>query len=82
MDPDSVWLDYYKGQMYYYQDTTGAWKWVHPDLYAEALNDRWFDTGHWVMDSLAPEGVRYIPFDLDAYLEDVANSPNHQSDLY
>jgi len=82
MDPDTVWLDYYKDQMYYYQDSLGVWGWLSPELHVEALNDRWFDTGCWVVDSLAPDSVRYIPFDLDAYLEDVANSPNHQSDLY
>ncbi len=82
LNPDSVWLDYYKKEMYYYQDSSGTWRWVSPELHAEALNDRWFDTGHWIVDYSAPESVRYVPFDLDAYLEDVANSPNHQSDLY
>lgn len=46
-----------------------------------AYNRRWYDTGFWEVNDDSTD-IFYELFDLDGYLWDVANTPEHRSDKY
>jgi outer membrane receptor protein involved in Fe transport len=85
LDPQWVWEHFYteianEGEGYAFRDSlTGELEWTFPVWEQEAMNNRWYDTGEW---QIQGDEVVYVPFDLDAYLFEVANSPEHKSDLY
>jgi outer membrane receptor protein involved in Fe transport len=76
---------------YYYTQVAGDSGYAHRDSVTdelvwdylvwqqEAYNDRWYDTGNW---EIQDGELVYVPFDLDQYLDEVANSENHKSDEY
>ena len=82
---DWAWEYYYTqvandGQGYAHRDSvTGQLAWDYLVWEQEAFNNRWYDTGEW---QIQGDEVTYVPFDLDGYLDEVANSPEHKSDLY
>ncbi|MFC1683608.1 TonB-dependent receptor domain-containing protein [Candidatus Zixiibacteriota bacterium] len=85
LDPQWVWEHFYteianEGEGYAARDSlTGELEWMFPVWEQEAMNNRWYDTGEW---QLQDDELVYVPFDLDAYLSEVANSPDHKSSLY
>lgn len=81
IDAEEQWRRYYRDLGWCTIDSLGNLTWANLAYQREALNRRWYDTGSWEInaDSTA---VVYIPFDADAYLYEVANSPNHKSDKY
>ncbi|MBN1425370.1 TonB-dependent receptor [Candidatus Fermentibacteria bacterium] len=78
---DDQWRRYYQDLGWCTVDEDGDIVWTNLVYEREALNRRWYDTGSWEInaDSTA---VVYVPFDADAYLDEVAHSPNHKSGLY
>jgi len=82
VDPDSVWLWYYTQEGWYYPATdTSQGHWDNVYNKQRAYNDRWYDTGSWEVNADSTD-IFYAPFDLDGYLWDVANLPEHRSDKY
>jgi outer membrane receptor protein involved in Fe transport len=82
IDPEEAWLRYYETRGWVAVDSiTRELAWDNLVYERDALNARWFDTGHWDFnaDSTA---IVYHPFDADTYLWEVANSDDHKSDEY
>ncbi len=83
--PEWAWEYYYTqvandGEGYAHRDSvTGELVWDYLVWQQEAYNNRWYDTGEWLIQG---DEVVYMPFDLDGYLYEVANSPEHKSGLY
>jgi outer membrane receptor protein involved in Fe transport len=83
--PEWAW-EYYYTQVandeagYAHRDSvTGELVWDYLVWQQEAYNNRWYDTGNW---EIQDGELVYVPFDLDQYLDEVANSENHKSDEY
>lgn len=94
LDPEWVWEHYYteiandEAGYAHVDSATGELVWDYLLWKQEAYNNRWYDTGEWKLlwdvvdgESTAVD-IYYEPFDLDAYLDEVANSEEHSSDLY
>jgi outer membrane receptor protein involved in Fe transport len=82
LDAEEAWLRYYETRGWATVDSaTGEVVWDNLLYQREALNSRWFDTGHWDFNADSTEVVYHL-FDADTYLWEVANSENHQSDAY
>ncbi|MBN1424175.1 TonB-dependent receptor [Candidatus Fermentibacteria bacterium] len=86
---EEVWIRYYErqrdssGNPWLTRDEEGNLIWGSLAYQREAMNRRWFDTGHWDYDdSDNPTRVVYTPFDADAYLAEVEADPLHRSGLY
>jgi outer membrane receptor protein involved in Fe transport len=83
--PDWAWEYYYTqvandGAGYAQVDSvTGELVWDYLVWEQEANNSRWYDTGNW---EIQGDQLVYVPFDLDKYLDEVANTENHKSDEY
>jgi outer membrane receptor protein involved in Fe transport len=85
--PEWAWEYYYSSME---NDSSG---WCHRDIVdgqwvlvwdymvwkQDAYNNRWYDTGNW---EIHGDQLVYVPFDLDKYLDEVANSESHKSDEY
>jgi outer membrane receptor protein involved in Fe transport len=82
LDAEEAWVRYYEGRGWVTVDSiTGELTWDNLVYERDALNNRWFDTGHWDFneDSTA---IVYRVFDADTYLREVAESEDHKSDAY
>ncbi len=87
--PEWAWEYYYTqvtndGDGYAHRDSaTGELVWDYLVWQQEAYNNRYYDTGNWeIQGEEGQEELVYVPFDLDGYLQEVADSPDHKSGLY
>jgi len=83
--PDWAWEYYYtqvandEAGYAHIDSVTGELAWDYLIWQQEAYNSRWYDTGNW---EIQGDQLVYVPFDLDKYLDEVANSESHKSDEY
>jgi len=83
--PEWAWEYYYtqvvndEAGYAHFDSTSGELLWDYLVWQQEAYNNRWYDTGNW---EIQGDQLVYVPFDLDRYLDEVANTVNHKSNQY